>query len=123
FRQQQVALQAFRHEFNEQRSHEALFRQTPASVYQPSLREYSPVLRPIDYAEDQQVRSVRHNGEIKWKGYLIYISELLAQHHVGMREVENDRLEVRYSFHLLGYINLRTAKLEPASQWHAGGEV
>src|SRR5690606_16684321 len=45
----------------------------------------------------------------------------LAQHRVGLREIEGDRLEVRYSFHLLGYINLRTSRLEPACQWHAGG--
>src|SRR5690554_7887249 len=49
-RTQQAALQAFRQEFNEQRSHEALNRQTPASTYQPSQRIYSPVLRPIEYA-------------------------------------------------------------------------
>lgn len=122
-RKQQAALQAFRREFNEQRSHEALNRQTPTSVYRPSQRSYSPVLRPIEYAADQQVRSVRQNGEIKCRGHLIYLSELLAQHRVGLREVEGDRLEVRYSFHLLGYINLRTSRLEPACHWHAGGEV
>lgn len=121
--QQQAALQAFRQEFNEQRSHEALGRRTPASVYRPSRRPYSPVRRPIEYGVDQAVRHVRHNGEIKWRGHLIYISELLAKHRVGLQEVENDRVEVRYSFHLLGHINLKTARLEPACRWHAGGEV
>jgi len=123
FMQQQTALTAFCNEFNEQRSHEALGRQTPASVYQASGRTYSPVLRLIDYETNQQVRNVRHNGEIKWKGGLIYISELLARHRVGLREVEHDRVEVRYSFHLLGHINLRTARLEPACHWHTGNEV
>lgn len=123
FLQQQSTLQAFRDEFNEQRSHEALGRKTPASVYQPSRRDYSPVLRPIEYELDQKVRSVRHNGEIKCQGHLIYLSELLARHRVGLREVENDRLEVRYSFHLLGHINLKTARLEPAYRWHAGEEL
>ncbi|BES70295.1 integrase core domain-containing protein [Marinobacter nanhaiticus D15-8W] len=118
--QQQTTLQAFREEFNEQRSHEALGRQTPASVYQPSRRRYSPVLRPIEYNVDQAVRNVRHNGEIKWQGHLIYISGLLARHRVGLQEVENDRVEVRYSTHLLGHINLKTARLEPACEWHAG---
>lgn len=121
--QQQLALQAFREEFNEQRSHEALGRRTPASVYQPSPRPYSPVVRPIEYDVDQAIRNVRHNGEIKWSGHLIYLSELLARHRVGLREVDHDRVEVRYSFHLLGHINLKTARLEPAYQWHAGGEV
>lgn len=121
--QQQTTLQAFREEFNEQRSHEALGRQTPASVYQPSWRRYSPVLRPIEYSAAQAVRNVRHNGEIKWRGHLIYVSELLARHRVGLQEVENDRVEVRYSAHLLGHINLKTARLEPACHWHTGREV
>ena len=121
--QQQVVLQAFCQEFNEQRSHEALGRQTPASVYQPSRRLYSAVLRPIEYGADQAVRNVRHNGEIKWQGHLIYVSELLAKHRVGLKEVDDDRVEVRYSAHLLGHINLRTARLEPACQWHAGKKV
>lgn len=120
FMQQQMALKEFCDEFNEHRSHEALDRQTPASIYRPSNRPYLPLLRPVEYNIDQQVRSVRHNGEIKWKGSLIYISELLARHRVGLREVANDQVEVRYSFHLLGHINLKTARLEPACQWHAG---
>lgn len=117
---QQAMLTAFCEEFNSQRSHEALARRTPASVYQASARAYVPVLRPIEYDLDQQVRAVRHNGEVKWQGHLLYLSELLAQHRVGLREVDGDRMEVRYSFHLLGYINLRTGRLEPACQWHAG---
>jgi len=120
---QQAALAAFREEFNEHRSHEGLDRYTPASLYQASLRRYSPVQRRVEYNEDQQVRNVRHNGEIKCKGRLVYISDLLARHRVGLREVDDGRLEVRYSFHLLGYINLQTSRLEPASQWHAGGKV
>lgn len=120
FMRQQTALTAFCDEFNEQRSHEALGRQTPASLYQPSHRAYSPILRPVEYDMEQQVRSVRHNGEIKWRGDLIYISELLARHRVGLKEVADERVEVRYSFHLLGHINLKTARLEPAYHWHAG---
>lgn len=120
FTRQQSALTAFCDEFNEQRSHEALNRQTPASVYQASRRAYFPVLRPVQYDSNQEVRSVRHNGEIKWKGNLIYISELLAKHRVGLKEIADNQVEVRYSFHLLGHINLKTARLEPASHWHAG---
>nr|WP_319021326.1 Mu transposase C-terminal domain-containing protein [Pseudomonas sp. FME51] len=81
------------------------------------------MLRPINYDTGQQVRNVRQNGEIKWKGGLIYISELLARHPVGLREVEGDRVEVRYSFHLLGHISLITTRLEPACHWHAGREL
>lgn len=121
--EQHRLLQGFRGEFNEQRSHEALDRKTPASVYRPSERAYSPVKKPVEYAADQQVRCIRHNGEMKWRGRLHYVSELLARHRVGLREIEGDRLEVRYGLHLLGHLNLRTAQMEPACHWHAGEEL
>ena len=123
FIRQQATLESFRREYNAERSHEALGRKTPASIYRPSWRAYSPVLKPKEYDADQKVRSVRHNGEIKWKGELIYVSELLACNDVGIREIDNDRVEVRYSFHLLGHINLKTSRLEPACEWHVGEKV
>lgn len=115
---QQRLLAGFREEYNTVRSHEALGRRPPGTVYIPSPRPYSPVLRPIDYATDQQVRRVRHNGEMRFKGQLIYLSALLGKHPVGIRQIDEDRFEVRFSFHLLGHINMRTQRLEPATGWH-----
>lgn len=115
---QQQILYRFKTEYNEVRSHESLGRQTPASVYTPSERRYSPIIKPIEYDSDQQIRTVRHNGEIRLNGRLVYISELVAKQPVGLRPVDNDRLEVRFSFHLLGYINMTTYRLEPATGWH-----
>jgi len=64
------------------------------------------------------VRSVRHNGEIKFKGGLVYISELLAKHPVGLRQIDEHYYEVRLSFHLLGYLNTVTQQLEKPKLWH-----
>ena len=80
---QQGLLSTFRIEYNEVRSHEALDRTPPASCYQPSSRPYTPVVKPAEYDHDQRVRSVRHSGEIRCGGHLIYVSELLARHRVG----------------------------------------
>lgn len=115
---QQRTLNTFRREYNELRSHESLTRDTPASVHTRSPRAYTPVLRPVHYDEDQQVRTVRHNGEIRLHGTLVYLSALLAQQPVGLRPVDNDRYEVRYSFHLLGHLNMATQRLENAAHWH-----
>lgn len=115
---QQRVLTDFRHEYNTLRSHESLGRCPPAHAYTPSARAYSPVLPPVNYEEDQHVRIVRHNGEFKFKGQLIYLSELLAKLPVGLRQIDNERYEVRLSFHLLGYLNIATHRLEKAAQWH-----
>lgn len=118
---QQQTLAEFRIEYNVLRSHESLDRHPPASLYTPSQRPYSPVLRPLHYDDDQQVRTVRQNGEIKFKSELIYLSELLTKQPVGLRQVDNDRFEVRLNFHLLGHLNLATHRLEKATQWHDSG--
>lgn len=118
---QQQALDGFRHEYNTLRSHESLARHTPASLYTPSQRAYTPLLRPVQYDKDQQVRAVRHNGEIRFNGALIYLSALLAQQPVGLRQVDNDRYEVRFSFHLLGHLNMAAHRLEQATYWHYSG--
>lgn len=115
---QQQLLTEFRHEYNELRSHESLERRTPGSVYTPSPRPYTPCLKPIEYDADQLVRTVRHNGEIKFQGARVYISELLAKLPVGLRPIDEQYYEVRLSFHLLGYLNTATARLEKAQQWH-----
>jgi len=119
---QQVLLNRFRNEYNEERSHESLDRQTPASRFTASARPYTELLPPICYQDDQHVRSVRHNGQIKFKGREFYIAELLAKLPVGLREVDNDRFEVRICEHLLGYLDLKDGCLEKATQWHLPDE-
>lgn len=111
-------LSAYQDEYNQQRSHEGLGRRTPASVYRRSLRHYSGVLPCMEYDVGQLVRQVRHNGEIKLAGQRVYISELLAGQPVALRTVGNDREEVRFGAHLLGYIDQRSMKLESACHWH-----
>jgi transposase InsO family protein len=119
---QQQTLADFRNEYNVLRSHESLDRHPPASCYTPSPRPYRPLVRPAEYDEDQQVRIVRQNGEIKFNSELIYLSELLATQRVGLRQIDEDRYEVRLSFHLLGHLNLATHRLEKVTQWH-GSEL
>ena len=41
--------EAFRHEYNEDRPHERLQQQTPASRYQSSARAYAERLPPLEY--------------------------------------------------------------------------
>jgi transposase InsO family protein len=118
--QQQRCYDAYREEYNCQRSHEALHRKTPASVYQSSPRPYPAKLPEIEYGSAVTVRQVRHNGEIKWGGELIYVSEVLAKEAVGLTPIEDGVWDLRYSFHLLGILDVRTNKnkITSAQGWH-----
>jgi len=61
---------------------------------------------------------VRHNGEIKWRGERIYVSEVLAKEPLGLKPIDSDKWELCYSFHLLGTFDERTKKIIPAKGWH-----
>lgn len=110
--EQQKAFDEFIYEYNYQRPHEALGQNTPASIYQPSSRAFPAKLPAIEYAEKVQVRQVRHNGEIKWKGDYIFVSETLIGEPVALEQKAEHLWEVRYSFHLLGILNEITGKVE-----------
>lgn len=115
---QQHCFDLFLEEYNWQRSHEALGRKTPASVYCQSPRSYPTKFPTIDYDSGIIVRRVRHNGEIKWRGDLIYVSQVLAQEPLGLKQIDQGQWELRYSFHLLGILDERTKTIVPAKGWH-----
>lgn len=110
---QQRRFNQFIQDYNEARSHEALQRQTPASCYQPSGRRYPVRPEPVTYHADQVVRRVRSNGEIKWRGTLIYLTNVLAGEAVGLREADNGLWEVCYSFYRLGWLNEQDNRIRP----------
>ena len=115
---QQRHFDPFLEEYNWERSHEALERHTPGSVYHASPRPYPSKLPRIDYAADVTVRQVRQNGEIKWQGKHVYVSEVLAKEPIGLKPLGEDLWELQYSFQVLGVLHLRTNTITPAQGWH-----
>lgn len=102
---QQEAFNFFMEEYNEERPHEALGQNPPASVYRPSLRPYPMKLRKVEYDSNVVVRYVTNRGCIKWKGELIFLAEPLYSEYVALKQVDNHRWEVRFSFYLLGFLD------------------
>ena len=90
-RHQQRVFDRFRHDFNDERPHEALGMRTPASLYNPSPRALPRSLPEVDYPKTYELRHVRSNGEIKLGGERLFVSEALIGEVVGL-----DRLDERY---------------------------
>jgi putative transposase len=103
-RAQQQRFDAFRVEYNEQRPHEALGQQPPSSCYVASPRSYPRRLEEPSYPNADQVRRVRHNGEIRWSSSTIYISQALRGEPVGIYEVADGWL-ARYGPIELGLLD------------------
>jgi hypothetical protein len=111
--EQQKAFNEFAQEYNHARPHEALGMKTPASLYRPSLRPYPTTIPRVKYSGDFVVRQVRHSGEIKWNGKLIYVSQALAGESVALKQKEGHIWEVKFSSYPIGILNELTSKIAP----------
>lgn len=120
---QQARFDGFTDEYNDERSHEALARQTPAQCYVPSPRAYPDKIPAVTYDSAATVRRVRHNGEIKWRGHRLYICEVLAREPVGLWEIDTGLWEIRYSFHRLGLLDERTLTIDPGQGRQQAGAM
>jgi len=110
---QQEKFDWFRMEFNEERPHEALGQIAPVKVYCRSKREYTDKIYPGEYDVDYAVRTVRQNGEIKFKGTLYYVSELLTGERIGLKEVAEGKWQINFRIQPIGILNLLKEKIEP----------
>jgi putative transposase len=115
FPQQQRVFGRFVTEFNQERPHEAIGQQVPASIYRPSFRRYPAKIGRVEYDGNIVVRHVHTNGCMKWNGELIYVSENLSGEDVGLRRISEYDWEIRFSFHHLGIFDEthRNIRLSP----------
>jgi transposase InsO family protein len=104
-RAQQARFRAFRSSYNEERPHAALDNATPAERYAPSPRRWDGVLRSPEPGPGATVRRVRRNGDIKWRGGTLFLSQALTGEPVALAETEDGRWAVRYGPVLLGFID------------------
>ena len=86
---QQEKCDSFISVYNTVRPHEALGQIPPASRYMLSPRPYPERLGDIEYPPLTEVRRVRSNGQIRWHGELIFVSESLIGELVSIAEDKN----------------------------------
>lgn len=103
-REQLDRFAAFQRLYNEERPHQGLGNAVPAERYAPSPRRFDGVLREPHYPDGHEVRRVRSNGEIKWRGKLVHIGGALYGEPVGLAEAEDGAWHVSYGPVALGFI-------------------
>ena len=104
-RAQQRRFDDFRKVFNEERPHEALGQVPPTAVYDSSPRAYRGQSHEPEYPDDHERRRVRSNGEIKWLGTHIFISEALVGEPVGLLQLTDGTWQISYASIDLGTIS------------------
>jgi len=109
---QQRRFNLFREEYNQERPHEALNQDTPASRYRSSPRKMPPKLPSIDYPAHYEVRLVSRNGGIRWNCHWVNVTQTLGGEYVGLEEVDNDLWDAYFGPLKLGRFNERTLQIE-----------
>src|SRR3954464_2046985 len=81
---QQERFDAFLHEFNNERPHEALRMKCPGQVYKKSKRALPVKLPEPDYKEHDDIVRVTKNGYLLLGKNLVYVSDALSYMLVGI---------------------------------------
>jgi len=110
FKAQQRAFDRFRTEYNEERPHEALGNDTPASHYTASTRTFPNKLPELEYPSHFRVQRAMHNGVISVDGVQFYLSNCIDDEYVGLEPVGDDCWKVYFGPVELGLIDPRRAK-------------
>lgn len=100
--EQQKRLDRFRGEYNEERPHESLNQETPASLYRVSARPYGGALKRFEYPAHFDARYVASNGMIHFKSKRFFLSESLSSEEVGLEEIEDQLWRVDFGPLTLG---------------------
>jgi hypothetical protein len=118
---QQQRFRRFVREYNEERPHEALGDQTPASCYTPSRRTLPTRLPSLDYAGHAEKRRVSSNGYVSWAGAPLFIALPLAGEYVAFEEVDDGMWTLWYATTALARYDERRRAIHPiASQCSVG---
>jgi putative transposase len=113
-RAQQRKFDRFRAEFNDERPHEALDQQTPASCYVHSSREMPRKLPPLEYPDRFEVRLVSTNGGIRWNKRWVNVSSVCAREYIGLEEIDDGIWNVYFGPLKLGRLLERHMRIEDA---------
>src|SRR5881275_493130 len=87
-RGQQRKFDAFRRRYNEERPHEGIGDQVPASLWEPSPRPYPERIVPPEYPDHMEIRRVSHCGTFRLHSAQPFLSNALRDQHIGLEELQ-----------------------------------
>jgi transposase InsO family protein len=110
---QQQRFRRFVREYNEERPHEALGDQPPATRYAPSCRSLPRRVPPLDYPGHMEPRRVSSCGTISWNGAPLFVATALAGEYVAFEEVDDGLWTLHFATVALARYDERHRTLQP----------
>jgi putative transposase len=102
---QQRAFNRFQTEYNTERPHDYLGGQTPASRYTASPRPYPARLPPQEYPGHFIVKKITTGGTFRFQSHLVYLSDSLSGHHIGLEESDDAIWSIYFNTVLLAKLD------------------
>jgi hypothetical protein len=113
---QQCRLNKFVKEYNHVWPHEALGKETPASVHEFSARPLPERVLDYDYGSEMRVLKVTQNGAMRWGAYhWVYLTASLKGKYVGVLEIGNGIWRVFYRNVFLGFFDEKNLRNKETS--------
>jgi transposase InsO family protein len=109
FHAQQQAFNAFVHEYNYERPHEALRQEVPASQYKSSTRYYPRALEDPTYPRSFDTRRAYPNGVISVGETQWYLSGTLSNQLIGLEPLADGCWRACFGPVTLGLLDTRVA--------------
>ena len=113
-RAQQSRFDNFLYVFNNERPHEGLNNQVPASLYQPSSVRLPRKLPEFNYPKGLLLRKVNNSGDISWHKTRIFISEVFRFEELGFESVTPGFYRVFFRDLEIGELNAEELRFRAA---------
>ena len=108
---QQRRFERFRRRYNEERPHDGIEGQVPASRWEPSPRPHPERTRPPEYPGSMEIRRVSAAGTFRLKSAQFFLSNALRDEHIGLEEIGDGLWSIVYYTTLLGRIDEPTGQI------------
>lgn len=112
-KRQQIKLDTFVQCFNHMRPHEAIDMDRPAQRYDTSPRPYPAQLPELRYPGHYNVSRVNNTGCFRLKRHLVFLSNSLADQHVGWHEIDDGIWSIHFAKTELARFDAKRGKLHP----------
>ena len=110
----QRAFDGWREIYNNQRPHEGIGLEVPASRYRPSQRRMPDRIATPEYEPGVQVRKVDVNGQFQFKGRRLRCPKAFVGKPVALRATAADGVfDLCYRRHVLAQVDLRQNIVQP----------
>jgi transposase InsO family protein len=108
---QQALFDEFRRMYNEERPHESLGQDRPASRHRPSPRAFPEREPVIEYEPHFETRIVGRKGDINWLGERFHFSDAFAGERIGFERVDCSNWRVHYGSFVIGHLSSADKRL------------